>query len=161
MIRRPPRSTLFPYTTLFRSTPHLAGCFFHQAAHTADHSELLWRGPDRRALGVPGLAHPVLRGRRSKGAIKGFAAKLFPRNYARRDRLPEREPRLPASPPAPGPGRAPARGRESDGCAGGTSRLCVCFSIDSLLDLWSAEREHSGRCPRLFRDGPGQPVLLV
>src|SRR2546425_3314597 len=23
MIRRPPRSTLFPYTTLFRSTPHL------------------------------------------------------------------------------------------------------------------------------------------
>src|SRR3712207_7524856 len=22
MIRRPPRSTLFPYTTLFRSTPH-------------------------------------------------------------------------------------------------------------------------------------------
>src|SRR2546430_12566894 len=25
MIRRPPRSTLFPYTTLFRSTPHHAG----------------------------------------------------------------------------------------------------------------------------------------
>src|SRR3712207_7732807 len=25
MIRRPPRSTLFPYTTLFRSTPHQAG----------------------------------------------------------------------------------------------------------------------------------------
>src|SRR5438034_5511013 len=24
MIRRPPRSTLFPYTTLFRSTPHSA-----------------------------------------------------------------------------------------------------------------------------------------
>src|SRR2546426_3553851 len=24
MIRRPPRSTLFPYTTLFRSTPHRA-----------------------------------------------------------------------------------------------------------------------------------------
>src|SRR3712207_8993635 len=23
MIRRPPRSTLFPYTTLFRSTPHM------------------------------------------------------------------------------------------------------------------------------------------
>src|SRR2546429_4139538 len=27
MIRRPPRSTLFPYTTLFRSS--LAGVFFH------------------------------------------------------------------------------------------------------------------------------------
>src|SRR3712207_1567796 len=25
MIRRPPRSTLFPYTTLFRSQPHGAG----------------------------------------------------------------------------------------------------------------------------------------
>src|SRR5690348_17558547 len=26
MIRRPPRSTLFPYTTLFRSVDHLADC---------------------------------------------------------------------------------------------------------------------------------------
>src|SRR3712207_7332127 len=26
MIRRPPRSTLFPYTTLFRSVPHLSMC---------------------------------------------------------------------------------------------------------------------------------------
>src|SRR2546430_9766839 len=26
MIRRPPRSTLFPYTTLFRSDPHEEGC---------------------------------------------------------------------------------------------------------------------------------------
>src|SRR2546429_5323264 len=26
MIRRPPRSTLFPYTTLFRSRPGWAGC---------------------------------------------------------------------------------------------------------------------------------------
>src|SRR5262245_62413910 len=26
MIRRPPRSTLFPYTTLFRSPPRGAGC---------------------------------------------------------------------------------------------------------------------------------------
>src|SRR2546427_1428299 len=25
MIRRPPRSTLFPYTTLFRSLPHIEG----------------------------------------------------------------------------------------------------------------------------------------
>src|SRR2546422_4953578 len=28
MIRRPPRSTLFPYTTLFRSRPHGAGLGF-------------------------------------------------------------------------------------------------------------------------------------
>src|SRR3712207_7881317 len=26
MIRRPPRSTLFPYTTLFRSQPRVTGC---------------------------------------------------------------------------------------------------------------------------------------
>src|SRR6266404_8932863 len=26
MIRRPPRSTLFPYTTLFRSTTHIVDC---------------------------------------------------------------------------------------------------------------------------------------
>src|SRR5260370_8877208 len=29
MIRRPPRSTLFPYTTLFRSQPSVAGCASH------------------------------------------------------------------------------------------------------------------------------------
>src|SRR5947208_5058506 len=29
MIRRPPRSTLFPYTTLFRSSPHIAWMVVH------------------------------------------------------------------------------------------------------------------------------------
>src|SRR2546425_4624846 len=46
MIRRPPRSTLFPYTTLFRSP-------VRRAAHA--------RGEPRRPHGparVPGLAHP-------------------------------------------------------------------------------------------------------
>src|SRR5260221_10877094 len=35
MIRRPPRSTLFPYTTLFRSRPRTAPALAHQllAAH--------------------------------------------------------------------------------------------------------------------------------
>src|SRR3712207_8846042 len=42
MIRRPPRSTLFPYTTLFRS----------QRRH---HGRLLQPGPDRRDL-PPGQA---------------------------------------------------------------------------------------------------------
>src|SRR5258708_26243025 len=41
MIRRPPRSTLFPYTTLFRSTPMLAG------AHGLD-EDLLAPGDLRR-----------------------------------------------------------------------------------------------------------------
>src|SRR3712207_7715523 len=34
MIRRPPRSTLFPYTTLFRSFEHLSG---HPMRYFADH----------------------------------------------------------------------------------------------------------------------------
>src|ERR1017187_9080204 len=33
MIRRPPRSTLFPYTTLFRSPPANSGCGIRQAPH--------------------------------------------------------------------------------------------------------------------------------
>src|SRR3712207_7286970 len=35
MIRRPPRSTLFPYTTLFRSPQQLGqrGLIFHRAGH--------------------------------------------------------------------------------------------------------------------------------
>src|SRR2546430_5964372 len=48
MIRRPPRSTLFPYTTLFRSGPP-------PAATVADAS----RGMRRRAV-LPGSAHSVL-----------------------------------------------------------------------------------------------------
>src|SRR2546425_8181905 len=42
MIRRPPRSTLFPYTTLFRSLrryPHRTGC---------NPDARRWRGPDCR-----------------------------------------------------------------------------------------------------------------
>src|ERR1039457_4956940 len=43
MIRRPPRSTLFPYTTLFRSNPavwrHCRGCVLRHAAHRHHRSE--------------------------------------------------------------------------------------------------------------------------
>src|SRR5256885_12329329 len=55
MIRRPPRSTLFPYTTLFRSVnpsiPALAAAYAepHANADFADKLEI-WRiTPDRRA----------------------------------------------------------------------------------------------------------------
>src|SRR2546427_8037280 len=57
MIRRPPRSTLFPYTTLFRS-----GCAGHAAGDTRCHlcTELqrLHHGAfaDHRAGAAPGLA---------------------------------------------------------------------------------------------------------
>src|SRR3712207_7104265 len=62
MIRRPPRSTLFPYTTLFRSD-QLADV---GQAHRAGHGQqprldqvLLARGEHDRALPVHQLAHPV------------------------------------------------------------------------------------------------------
>src|SRR3712207_8149380 len=35
MIRRPPRSTLFPYTTLFRSLPFRAHALLHREAEVA------------------------------------------------------------------------------------------------------------------------------
>src|SRR2546425_4239543 len=43
MIRRPPRSTLFPYTTLFRSPRHHEPAHAAHAgeAHTAPHDELV------------------------------------------------------------------------------------------------------------------------
>src|SRR3712207_8819624 len=47
MIRRPPRSTLFPYTTLFRSLGH--------AAHLEDYGGLCL-GPGRPSAGLP-LCH--------------------------------------------------------------------------------------------------------
>src|SRR3989442_11211456 len=48
MIRRPPRSTLFPYTTLFRSQfPISSGADFHQCwvYHTGGAFELGWQIP--------------------------------------------------------------------------------------------------------------------
>src|SRR2546430_8090728 len=45
MIRRPPRSTLFPYTTLFRSNVFCAGGFQHFAggvAHVLDHGTFVF-----------------------------------------------------------------------------------------------------------------------
>src|SRR5256885_4702996 len=47
MIRRPPRSTLFPYTTLFRSMPWIAGGL---ALYSLLSSDVFGsRGPDRKS----------------------------------------------------------------------------------------------------------------
>src|SRR5256885_3347280 len=49
MIRRPPRSTLFPYTTLFRS--HELAAHVHRLgglAHLGEHLALLGRGAGQR-----------------------------------------------------------------------------------------------------------------
>src|SRR5690606_40926529 len=47
LLRRPPRSTLFPYTTLFRSTPVIAGDSFEMDAVGA-----LRLSPLRRGLAI-------------------------------------------------------------------------------------------------------------
>src|SRR5256885_13103282 len=52
MIRRPPRSTLFPYTTLFRSHQVELGALQHRGG-TARRGALLGKCPERRG-GQPG-----------------------------------------------------------------------------------------------------------
>src|SRR2546422_10398903 len=74
MIRRPPRSTLFPYTTLFRSRwiPDVARVAY--AAAQLDHRQpLLESGVERRAL--ESLCHVTERGPRGRG-IRDVAAVL-------------------------------------------------------------------------------------
>src|SRR2546430_6207444 len=44
MIRRPPRSTLFPYTTLFRSTIKIGVLYDHTGPFSAAGSLNCWRG---------------------------------------------------------------------------------------------------------------------
>src|SRR3712207_7558409 len=51
MIRRPPRSTLFPYTTLFRSIADvLAVAYFHAMRYRPEDPE--WEGRDRFLLSI-------------------------------------------------------------------------------------------------------------
>src|SRR3712207_8926326 len=57
MIRRPPRSTLFPYTTLFRSTGGASGGMATWARAKAQSATMLGiRLVDRDVLNVPMLA---------------------------------------------------------------------------------------------------------
>src|SRR2546430_12406319 len=57
MIRRPPRSTLFPYTTLFRSMVLLRECALHRPRAGDDH------GAVRHFAAVDLPAHRVVDGR--------------------------------------------------------------------------------------------------
>src|SRR3712207_7682287 len=54
MIRRPPRSTLFPYTTLFRSYMERAGW---KACTTKQDADYLLRGHGRPLRWIPGDRH--------------------------------------------------------------------------------------------------------
>src|SRR2546430_13004721 len=59
MIRRPPRSTLFPYTTLFRSTGHTRGVPHPPAGRPAAPAA----APPKPPRAVPGGAAPRRSGR--------------------------------------------------------------------------------------------------
>src|SRR2546425_11840209 len=82
MIRRPPRSTLFPYTTLFRSLRTTE--FLSQEGHTAHATEAEAEAEPRQMLGVyrtfqeAWMAMPVITGRKTDG--EKFAGAL--RTYA-------------------------------------------------------------------------------
>src|SRR2546430_11141699 len=72
MIRQPPSSTLFPYTTLFRSGCAGAGREYQRARDGVDHGHVLHapppygdRGGDREASGDGGLAGAAGRDRKS------------------------------------------------------------------------------------------------
>src|SRR5256885_5797983 len=53
MIRRPPRSTLFPYTTLFRSDPQLMAAEVHRLASKGCRAVTFSENPAH--LGLPSL----------------------------------------------------------------------------------------------------------
>src|SRR2546425_3695279 len=62
MIRRPPRSTLFPYTTLFRSIPNVGGAAASPAIYLARGREFVAYAfggnvPDRNNFGPPPNGH--------------------------------------------------------------------------------------------------------
>src|SRR3712207_9280859 len=84
MIRRPPRSTLFPYTTLFRS-PQLGGqrrrVVLLRQAHQFVGQALPRLG--RQRLVVPQLGHAVAEGRREDGAGGGRLGECVPQRGLR------------------------------------------------------------------------------
>src|SRR3712207_8528872 len=63
MIRRPPRSTLFPYTTLFRSaiTPEGGAWLFLAIGNTMDLARLIGEAPDEYDRGCHGMVEVAKR----------------------------------------------------------------------------------------------------
>src|SRR3712207_7018112 len=59
MIRRPPRSTLFPYTTLFRSAGALPRGGLQRPRHGGRRRQVRQRTPPRRPVGDPPRLEPA------------------------------------------------------------------------------------------------------
>src|SRR6266705_7157441 len=84
MIRPPPRSTLFPYTTLFRSRPHAAPAARHPARHRRGrHGTRRQPRPGGRERSAPGPGRP---GRGRPGLRPSRAARA--RGCGHRERKP-------------------------------------------------------------------------
>src|SRR3712207_8194830 len=57
MIRRPPRSTLFPYTTLFRSDPQRRSSQNSSSSPTVTLNVIALRSAGWRSVRVPNMGH--------------------------------------------------------------------------------------------------------
>src|SRR3712207_8377183 len=82
MIRRPPRSTLFPYTTLFRSASGRSGADARRAPARDRGGRRVLRGgrvADERGEARPGLPGP--RARRPPGRSEEHTSELQSRQY--------------------------------------------------------------------------------
>src|SRR5256885_4860236 len=77
MIRRPPRSTLFPYTTLFRSLGVLPGCFANDL-NAAFICFAIWASSTRLS-GLSLLCGGLLRDDRDEERITISVGELMPR----------------------------------------------------------------------------------
>src|SRR3712207_8964785 len=86
MIRRPPRSTLFPYTTLFRSRNHVGVRFGEAPDHDSVRPEKV---RDRRSLGEELGVRDV--SDMGKAARVELAAHLLPRSEEHTSELQSRQ----------------------------------------------------------------------
>jgi len=76
MIRRPPRSTLFPYTTLFRSGMEQVGCVYTAQGFEFDYVGVIW-GLDltysfdaKSWVGTPAHSHDSIVKRAKAGFVE-------------------------------------------------------------------------------------------
>src|SRR5256885_7475418 len=93
MIRRPPRSTLFPYTTLFRSGPAKGGLRFHPALTKEDVAALAIDVLDRKSTRL-NSSHLVISyavfclKKKKKNDIEAHAGGLYFHIHARHALIP-------------------------------------------------------------------------
>src|SRR6267142_5326275 len=115
MIRRPPRSTLFPYTTLFRSGLGPAARALDRAR--VPHPAAPGAGPRRGGGERWGRGHPRRRGR-ARGVPRPGAGRRSARDRERRRGRAARSHHHRARALPPGGGRGPGRGGLARGRAG-------------------------------------------